>query len=272
MGLTGFILNATIKLLSVPNGKIKQTIVKAKNLEEIVELFNIHHDATYSVAWIDCLAKGPNFGRSLLMLGEHSDKEISLTTKKQISLAPLGLMGKMLNSKTMQLFNAYYYHCTRSIESFVDYDTFFYPLDHISNWNKMYGKKGFVQYQFVLPEKDSTKNMAAILKEIVNNGQGSFLAVLKRFGPANNNLLSFPMEGLTLALDFKMNSSILSFLDKLDRMVYQYDGRVYLTKDARLSEAAFSSMYKNLDAFREFRAKLGADRLFNSLQSTRLKL
>ena len=158
----------------------------------------------------------------------------------------------------MKLFNWFYYHVQLKKEetSVVDYDTFFFPLDKILNWNKIYGKKGFIQYQFILPKKTSFVGLKEVLELISESGKGSFLAVLKLYGKANKNWLSFPIEGYSLALDFKIDKDLFKLLDKLDDVVVRYDGRIYLAKDARVSKDVFEAGYSKIEDFRMFRKKL----------------
>lgn len=277
MGLTGIILEATIQLIPITSSEIKETTYKTQNLAETLELFKQHHASTYSVAWIDCLATGNNLGRSLLMLGEHATEAVSnkLTASSHSKLnMPTSLPNFTLNKFSISAFNAMYYGRVRQQESsrVVDYSPFFYPLDSIQNWNRMYGSNGFVQYQFVIPKSAGLEGLSKILTEIANSKRGSFLAVLKVFGQGNDNYLSFPTEGYTLALDFKMDSTLLSFLDKLDEIVLEYGGKLYLTKDSRMSEAVFKQSYPQWQKFQEVRQSVGAHNLFNSLQSQRLGL
>ena len=194
----------------------------------------------------------------MLMLGEHSkfdelpakSQKDELAVKHGKSLnVPFNFPAFSLNSASVKAFNfAYYYRqFAPSSEAFVHYESFFYPLDGIHNWNRIYGKKGFVQYQFVLPTQNSHDGLTKILKLIEKSGQGSFLAVLKLFGKPNPNaVMSFPMEGYTLALDFKVNPEVFRLLDELDEIVGEYGGRVYLAKDARMSAAFFHHTYSNI--------------------------
>jgi len=226
------------------------------------------------VAWIDCLAKASNLGRSLIMLGEHRENdELKAGSPKALSI-PLDLPGCLLNKYSIKAFNFLYYNKVRQnkIQRNVHYEPFFYPLDAIHQWNRIYGKNGFTQYQFVLPTSAGREGMKAVLKKIADSGRGSFLAVLKAFGPANHNLLSFPMSGYTLALDFKIDDGLFAFLDELDAMVLDYGGRLYLAKGVRMSEATFKRSYPQWTSFQEVREHYGATSFFNSLQSQRLGL
>ncbi|NPA72992.1 MAG: FAD-binding oxidoreductase, partial [Gammaproteobacteria bacterium] len=282
MGLTGVIVEASFKLIPIESAYVSETTHKTANLAETLALFEHHEQATYSVAWIDCLATGDQLGRSLLMLGEHTPKD-ALDTETENLLkpanpsrfnVPFSMPNSLLNPYSIKAFNALYYHKTRQKQSQrqVHYAPYFYPLDSIQNWNRLYGKKGFTQYQFVLPKTAGLEGMTHILKTISDSKRGSFLAVLKAFGKGNDNYLSFPMEGYTLALDFKMDSSLLAFLDQLDEIVLSYGGRLYLAKDARMSEATFKQSYPNWEAFQEVRASVEAIGHFSSLQSQRLGL
>ena len=274
MGLTGVIVEASLQLKPIAGAFIEQTSIKAANLDAAFELFEAHGDASYSVAWIDCLAQGDNLGRAIVSLGEHaSSGELSTGSDTTLS-APFTTPGWLLNNWSMRAFNYLYYHRMRDMRrhSRVHYVPFFYPLDGIRHWNRLYGGDGFVQYQCVLPRAAGREGMAALLQCIAASGKGSFLAVLKALGKGNGNLLSFPMEGYTLALDFRMERDILPLLDELDAMVIDHGGRIYLTKDARMSQATFRACYPNWNNFCEIRRAWGADKHFNSLQSQRLGL
>lgn len=272
MGLTGIILEATFKLLKIQSAYIEQTTLKAQNLQQALALFEEHQTANYSVAWIDCLASGTSLGRSLIMLGEHAQQGSLLLKPKKILTMPCNMPNGLLNKYSIKAFNSYYYQRIRQKTSkqLVDYESFFYPLDSIQHWNRMYGKQGFCQYQFVLPKTSGLEGMTDILKRIVMLKRGSFLAVLKTFGKHNKNYLSFPMAGYTLALDFKRDKTLFKELNELDKMVLDFGGRIYLTKDSRMSKGIFQQSYAQLDDFIKIRQHYGADKQLHSLQSQRL--
>ncbi len=282
MGLTGIILEASFQMLAIESAYIQETTWKTSNLAETLALFNEFQETTYSVAWIDCLSTGKHLGRSLLMLGEHAKKEVlqansagDLQVGKAGKLSiPIDMPNVLLNSYSVKAFNSLYYNKVRQKQTQrqVHYAPFFYPLDSIQNWNRLYGKQGFTQYQFVLPKAAGLEGMTKILSKIAESKRGSFLAVLKAFGKANDNYLSFPMEGYTLALDFKIDATLFAFLDELDAIVLDYGGRLYLTKDARMSAATFKQSYPLWEQFQEIRHQYGAEKVFNSLQSQRLGL
>ncbi len=281
MGLTGIIARVKFDLKKIETSYIKQKQVKAKNLEEVIQLFEEYKHYTYSVAWIDCLKKGEGFGRSILILGEHAKPEdldadkkanpLLLPGNKQISF-PFNLPSFVLNQFTVKAFNFLYYgkNLKKVINNVVSYEPFFYPLDAILHWNRGYGKKGFVQYQFVLP-LESKQGLIEILKKISDEGLGSFLAVLKVFGK-QDDLISFPKEGYTLALDFPVRRGLFEFLNELDEIVLKHNGRLYLSKDARMKSDIFWRSYSNANKFVEIIKKYNPLFKINSIQARRLNI
>ena len=274
MGLTGIILEAKIKLKQIRSSMIDQITIKTKNLKETFEAFEKYKGYTYSVAWIDCLANGDQLGRCLLTIGEHADDGgLDYVSAKKTTI-PLEFPSLILNNLTMKLFNRLYYLKAKNGVSRqkVGIDSFFYPLDAIGHWNRIYGRHGFTQYQFVLPLEKSYEGLEEILTHVAISVKGSFLAVLKLFGKSNANWLSFPMEGYTLALDFKIESSLFERLNELDEIVLKYGGRFYLSKDARVAKATFEEGYRDIDRFRKLRKKYKMDKKINSLQSKRVEI
>lgn len=257
MGLTGIILTAKFKLKNIETAYIRQESIKAENLDEIFRLFEESESWTYTVAWIDCLQKGKNIGRSILMRGEHAFqhelpqnlKNNPLRLKKKFQpTVPFYFPNFVLNALTVKIFNLLYYkkQAKKEVKNFIDYETFFYPLDAINEWNKIYGKSGFIQYQMVIPKETGKEGMKRILETIANSGNGSFLAVLKLFGKNNPEAYnSFPFEGYTLALDFKVNSKLKKLVDQLDQIVQEFGGRIYLTKDS-MSRSSLTNYLKNI--------------------------
>ena len=257
MGLTGIILSAKFKLKNIETAYIRQESIKAENLDEIFKLFDESEDWTYNVAWIDCLQKGKNIGRSILMRGEHAFKhqlpsklqEKPIRLKKKLNLTvPFYFPNFVLNNLTVKIFNFLYFNkqTKKEVKNNVDYETFFYPLDIANDWNKIYGKGGFIQYQFVIPKEKGKEGMKEILETIAKSGNGSFLAVLKLFGKNNTEAYnSFPIEGYTLALDFKVNAKLKNLIKKLDEVVEAYGGRIYLTKDS-MSKSSLTNYLQNV--------------------------
>lgn len=272
MGLTGIILEAEFKLKEITSSYFDVLTLKASNLEESFRLFEEYGHWPYSVAWLDCLARGDKLGRSLLMVGKNREDGRFDYSDSALATVPFDLPGRLLNKGTISLFNSTYYHRVmgRQKSSVQDINGFFYPLDSIRHWNRMYGKEGFLQYQFVLPKRNSFEGLREILQEISRAGKGSFLSVLKLMGPENENFLSFPMEGYTLSLDFKVEPGIFELLDRLDRRVAEMGGRIYLTKDARMSPEIFEQGYTKLKRFREVRRRYSMNGVFESKQSRRL--
>lgn len=273
MGLTGVIVSATIQLIPILSSFINQKTIKADCIEAACEAFDDNSNATYSVAWIDCLAKGKNLGRSVLMLGEHAeDGGIEIDLKEPFAV-PFNTPSALLNSITMKTFNgAYWYKAKHMGSQTVPLMPYFYPLDAIGNWNKLYGKAGFLQFQCVIPRDDGIANMRKLLTKITESGEGSFLAVLKQFGKANDNLLSFPTEGYTLALDFKLTTSTIATLRTLEDIIVEMGGRVYLAKDAVMQGTTFRATYPKWEEFEHVREKYGAIGRFSSAQSKRVGL
>ena len=282
MGLTGLILTVTSRLIPIETAYIRQETFKARDLAEVMEHFETSADWTYSVAWVDCLASGQNRGRGLFYRGEHASRaelpaavraQPLLVAPKRTKRVPVYLPGATLNGLTVRAFNALYYRLGAAANQtiIVDYDTFFFPLDNLLEWYRIYGRRGLAQYQCVLPKQASRAGLRALLERVAKSGEGSFLAVLKLFGP-QEGLLSFPMEGYTLALDFPVRTKTLNLLDELDEIVAHHGGRVYLAKDARMKPMYLERGYPALGRFRQIREEAGAHRKFESALSRRLEL
>ncbi len=262
MGLSGMILNATFRLKPIKTAYIHKQTVRADDLEAVMNLFEEPSHWTYSVAWVDTLARGAALGRSIMIRGRHAAPEqLTCTAQRQAPLklapqrqvdVPFYFPSAALNRRTMQAFNAAYYHrCRKGTEqSIVDYEQFFYPLDSIGRWNRIYGRRGFMQYQFVIPKAAGRGAVREILQHITTSGLGSFLAVLKLFGE-QESFISFPMAGYTLALDFPVSLQALDLFKELDAMVAGHGGRLYLAKDARMDASMFARTYANVDDFRQ---------------------
>jgi decaprenylphospho-beta-D-ribofuranose 2-oxidase len=277
MGLLGVILDATFRLLPIETVSIRQETLRAANLAECMALFEASADWTYSVAWIDCVARGAGLGRSLLYRGEHARRDevrgASLIAQpRRERSVPLDLPGFVLNPWSVRAFNEVYFRRGKPGTSFTGLDSFFYPLDALLNWNRIYGRRGFVQYQCVIPRAVAPEGMHRLIERIAASGRGSFLAVLKLFGAEGDGPLSFPLDGYTLALDFPADTATFSLLLELDAIVADYGGRVYLAKDARTGAASLQRGYPRLEAFRAMRHAVDPAGKFASLQSERLGL
>jgi decaprenylphospho-beta-D-ribofuranose 2-oxidase len=274
MGLTGIILRVSLQLRRIASAEVLETTVKCSGLQALLELLEQHQGTHYSVAWVDCIASGRELGRSLLMLGEHCTDGPLAAAPDRCRSVPLDMPRRLLNRTGGRAFNALYWG--RAGNSRVarrrSFQQFFFPLDSIENWNRLYGAAGFVQYQFVVPKPAGPTALREVLHRIGHSRCPAFLAVLKAFGAANQNLLSFPMEGYTLALDFKAEPAVFELLDALDVIVLHHGGRVYLAKDARMSEASFRRGYPRWQEFEAVRARWHAQGRFASRQSRRLGL
>ena len=281
MGLTGIIINVAFYLRPVSTSWIKQKVITAKNIDQVFEIFEKTLDSTYSVAWIDCLSKKNKLGRSLVILGEHANltdlktdmknKPLSVKNKSKLKI-PFFFPSFILNSFTIKIFNSLYYFLGSLKKGYkiIDYDTFFYPLDYIFNWNKIYGRKGFAQYQCVIPLKNALVGVRELLETISYSNSNSFLAVLKRFGKQESHL-SFPIEGYTLALDFPITKTNLDLMNKLDEVTIKYEGQFYLAKDSRLNKEIFKRSDTKFAKYSKFRS-LKMKETFSSAQSERLGL
>jgi decaprenylphospho-beta-D-ribofuranose 2-oxidase len=277
MGLTGIILDATFRMLAIETPLIRQETLKAANLDEAMAHFETSAGWTYTVAWIDCMARGKGLGRALVYRGEHATAAETGSSNlaiphRRARRVPVDLPAWVLNRWSIAGFNTLYFHRGKPGTTVIDYDRYFYPLDAIHDWNRIYGRRGFVQYQCVLPKDGSYAGLEQLLERISAAGRGSFLAVLKLFGPAGDGFLSFPMEGYTLALDFPADRETFDLFIELDRIVTAHGGRVYLAKDACSGPEMLRQGYPNLDRFRSARAHIDPSGKFTSLQSQRLGL
>lgn len=257
LGLTGLITKATVKLKPVKSDRIEMESIKFYSIAEFLRLSEASQNDEYTVAWIDCSKGGKKAGRGLYMRGNHSVTETTnrhSASDKQIPF-PFDAPGFLLNRWSIRLFNSLFFHkqLRKTEQKNVHYEPFFYPLDAIHNWNRMYGKQGFFQYQSVVPFKDGEQVIEAMLAEITTSGNASFLAVLKTFGDMPSpGMLSFPRPGITLALDFpNKGKKTLALLDRLDAIVKNANGVLYPAKDARMSAKMFEQSYPDWGQFRE---------------------
>ena len=257
MGLTGIIISAEIKLIKIESEYIDTTTLR---YESIKEYWEINREAEknfdYTVSWIDCSIKNDGGLRGVFHSGNHSENNPTKKNKKDISVpVPFTPPFSLVNNLTMKIINETYYKINKT-ENFKlqHYKTFFFPLDMIGSWGKAYGSKGFFQYQFVIPSESGINGINKILNEIKNHGQVPALGVLKTFGNIESvGMMSFPREGLTMALDFQNKGvKTLNFLDRLDKIVMEYGGALYPAKDSRMSKNVFENSFPNLNEFSNF--------------------
>lgn len=248
LGLTGIITWCEINLIPVNSSAIDSTKVRFDNLKEFFSLSEeLDQQHEYSVAWIDCLAKGSSVGRGVFIVGDHAPYGELTTINKPKLNVPFTPFISPVTAPTLKCFNNTYWRAqpAKRTRKNIHYEPFFYPLDGILNWNRIYGRRGFQQFQCVIPESNAEAAIHELLSAIAKAGQGSFLAVLKRCGETPSpGLLSFPMPGTSLALDFSQRAELNSGLFKrLDQIVAESGGRLYPAKDAHMSGEHFRSFY-----------------------------
>jgi decaprenylphospho-beta-D-ribofuranose 2-oxidase len=284
MGLTGVITEATMQLQPVESSRMVVDTIRAPDIDECMARMTDGIDRyRYSVAWVDCLAKGAHLGRSVVTLGNHATldelTEHDRATARSFSprawlKAPPWMPAGLLNSLTVRAFNEVWLrkaprHRCGEIQTITEY---FHPLDFIDGWNRVYGPPGFVQYQFVVP--DGEEHVIRVALERLSAARAaSFVTVLKRFEHDSRGMIGFPMSGWTLALDVPASGHTLAtLLDGLDELVVAAGGRVYLTKDARLRPELVPAMYPGLDRWRAARGALDPDGVMLSDMDRRLGL
>ncbi len=271
IGLTGAILAARIQLRRVPSDRVAVQERRMADLSAFIEAFAASR-AHYSVGWIDATAKGKALGRGILEEAEATMAPSSERASRPHAI-PLDAPPFLMSGPVVRAFNAaYYLRIPKSGRTRIrPLSAFLFPLDAVHDWNLLYGKAGFHQYQCVLPG-DGENALRAMLTEIAESGLASPLAVLKRLGPGRAGMLSFPMAGWTLAVDFSTCQASAKLLTRLEAMTLDAGGRAYLAKDALLSPYAVRQMYPELDAFREVCDRLDPTQRFSSDLARRLRL
>lgn len=280
LGLLGVILTAKIRLRKIETTYFRQKSVKVHNLTEMLEAVEKYQSYNYSVAWIDPLAKGKNLGSGVLTVGNAATlEELPDKLKKkplkvhQISklTVPFFLPSFVLNNFTVRILNRLIAYVQNSPKEFVHYEKFFFPLDMINLWNRGYGKRGFIQYQFVIPEENGATILTQILEMIASSGCTPFLNVFKKMGEGQG-ILSFPFKGYTLAIDFPVTKRLAAFTRQLDEVVLKAGGRLYLGKDAMLNKEMFHNMYPRYTEWLTIKTKYDPNNIFSSDISRRLGL
>lgn len=281
MGLLGIVLTATIRLRKIETTYFRQETIHAANLAALLEALDENNDKyPYSVATIDVLARGKDLGRAVLNVGDHA---LLSELPPELAREPLRIGGKAkltvpfelpefaLNPLTIRLVNAVIMKIVSSKAPLKHYEKFFYPLDILNDWYRGYGRRGFTQYQFVLP-LDGRSSMHGILEAIFNAGELPFLNVLKRLGKESGGTLSFPREGYTFAIDLPIRKNTVALVHKLDKMVLDAGGRIYLGKDSYVEPATFRAMYPAIDEWLRIKAKYDPGNMFVSDQARRVGL
>lgn len=264
MGLTGVVTSLTLQMLPIETNQMLVDTERFNDLASVMEAMVVGDAGyRYSVAWVDCMARGARQGRAILTRANHAKhadvERVSLKGPRTRSLpVPMVAPRGLLNRWSVRAFDEFWYRSAsrHEVGETQSLATFFHPLDGVSNWNRLYGPRGFVQYQFCVPD-DANATIEDVIERLAESRVASFLAVLKRFGPGNPAPLSFPLAGWTLALDLPVGSPALpGVLDDLDELVVAAGGRVYFAKDARLSASQVGPMYPRLDEFLQIKSRV----------------
>jgi decaprenylphospho-beta-D-ribofuranose 2-oxidase len=287
MGLTGVVTSATIQMIPVDTSYMLVDTERAADLDSVMDKMLTGDDAyRYSVAWIDCQSTGSRLGRSVLTRGDHARMEdlperlrrspdrARAFVPRTLARVPLTPPSGLLNPLTVGAFNEFWFRKAplHQVAKPHHMTGFFHPLDGVGDWNRLYGSRGFLQYQFVVPDRHG-ETVRTVIERLTVLKLASFLAVLKRFGPGDPGPLSFPMPGWTLALDLPVGHPGLDrLLDDLDDLVLAAGGRVYLAKDSRVSPAAFRAMYPRVDEWQAVRDRVDPDGVLRSDLGRRLGL
>jgi len=276
MGLTGHILEVEFSVVRIPTPWIWQETERIPDIDRfLVGLAEAARRFPFTVGWIDCISRGANLGRGILMCGRWAEpgEAPSRTPRPQGQIPfPIVAPGWLLNSVSMRAFNTLYYwkHLPRVRRGVAHPETFFYPLDAIGSWNRMYGPRGFTQYQCVLPAEGAADAPRRFLELLTAKGGASFLCVIKDCGAEGEGLLSFPRPGTSIALDIPVRDDTQSLVDTLNEFVIGEGGRIYLAKDAFTRPEHFRAMEPRLDRFTAGRERWDPSRRLRSAQSVRL--
>jgi decaprenylphospho-beta-D-ribofuranose 2-oxidase len=249
MGWTGLILSARFRLMPLRSGQMRQRSVRAEGLDDLFAAFEAPARHEYAAGWIDCVPGGRSFGRGVVYFADHAppDGQSPALPEKKLRNVAFFAPSWLLNRYSIRLHNHMMFSRSATAEKLVDLDAYFYPLDRIRNWNRLYGRRGFIQYQFCLPEARSFDGIRGILEAIGRSSDTPFLTVLKRHGERPAEAVhSFPVRGYSLAMDFPRTPTVPALVRQLDELVWRHDGRIYLAKDAcsapllgRVDPAAF---------------------------------
>lgn len=283
MGLTGVVLDAKVQLKRVETAWVRGVTTRTRGLEETLERV-IEDDPRYgyAVSWIDCQKRGRGMGRAVLLRADEArlselpevsrDEPLRISPPTPLSV-PFSLPSGVMNRWATGLFNAAYYAANGPGEAIANYERYFYPLDAIHHWNRVYGSGGVLQYQIVVPAEHARVTMTRVVERIVEAKRPTFLGVIKTLGEQGDGLLSFPRPGLTLSVDFPYPDDALRvLLQGLDELVLEAGGRVYLAKDACLRAEHARAMYPGFDRFREIKRRYDPEERFSSSLSRRLGL
>jgi FAD/FMN-containing dehydrogenase len=258
LGLTGLITWAQVRLRPIVSRLIDYEGIQFHGVDEFLDLTRGSQHVEYTVSWVDCTSTGKNFARGIFMLGDHSKIPAPLKRSPEPKLFfPFEAPGLALNHLTVGAFNTLFFHkqMKRRVQALQDYEPFFYPLDKVLRWNRMYGRSGLLQFQYAIPWEHAREGTIAILQEVAKSGLASFLAVLKAFGDVPSpGLMSFPQPGITLALDFPIKPDVsFPLFERLADMTREFGGRLYPAKDAAMTSAQFKTFYPQWEQLERFR-------------------
>ena len=261
LGITGLVSWATLRLKPIVSRKIDYEGIQFHGIDEFLDLTTQSQNIEYTVSWIDCASTGKNFARGIFMQGDHSAVPDSLTRSPEPKLVfPFDAPGFALNHASVSAFNTLFFNkqIHQRVVALQDYEPFFYPLDKVLHWNRMYGRRGLLQFQYVIPWENAREGTIAILHEVANSGLASFLAVLKAFGDVPSpGLMSFPKPGITLALDFPIKpGKSFPLFERLADMTLEFGGRLYPAKDAAMTATQFQAFYPQWQQFARYRDPL----------------
>lgn len=257
LGLTGIITEVELKLQPIQSSRLWVETVPSDNLDALCDEIEMSDsEFEHVVAWIDCAATGQQLGRGIVTRANWANDQVLAPHRPARRSMPTDRLGALLNPLTLKAFNTLYHAKGKwsAGRHLSHYDPFLYPLDSILHWNRLYGRDGFYQYQCVIPQAAGRDPVLELIRSVSASGEGSFLAVLKRFGGhPSPGMLSFPMPGLTFALDFRNRGPrTLELFSRLDSIVEAAGGRLYAAKDMRIPPLAFKQAYPEFENFRQF--------------------
>jgi FAD/FMN-containing dehydrogenase len=272
LGLTGIIEWVELQLMPIRSAQMNVREVRFGSLQEFLAISNeLDASHEYAVAWLDCAARGPASGRGVYSVANHSESGNLEARKRRATRVPVTPSFSVVKGASLRAFNALYYRARKSRSDFTaDYGQFLFPLDRVRQWNRLYGARGFQQFQCVLPELAAAEAARELLQVISASRRGSFLAVMKRCGPLRSpGLLSFPLPGITLALDFPQEAELgRTLFPRLDAIVRSAGGRQYPAKDAHMSAEDFRRSYPDWQQVEALRDKALASRFWQRVTAT----
>lgn len=268
MGLTGIILSASLQLVPFNSNSMEIVYHPTEDLEGLLATLETHNEDAYLAAWFD--AFHPRF-KGWVQSARYIPGNLHIGNRSKSLNVPSNVFGVFLNRLSMRFYNRKRIKEGKGTVK-VPHEAFLYPLDQIKNWNRLYGRKGFIQYQFVIPKIHAPAALEQILEKVRQRRQTPYLCVLKKMGSSSPGLLAFPQPGISLAMDFPIKKKLWACLDELDEILLEHQGKIYLAKDARMSAAVFAEMYPRLGEFQEILKKYGGNNTIRSAMAERLEI